>query len=367
MADRPAYDASLADHGLEPREHKGLIFPLGDAVPDYGGHIALVDGIGWTRMPVPGALNHINLWLLDDADEHGPGVAVVDTGICLDDTIAGWEHLLANGLAGKRITRVIVTHFHPDHVGMAGWLCARLGVQLWMNRTEWLLAKMLRADRRDETPADIVQSRVACGWTAEQIAEIGKKGWGNFSKIVSDMPTGHVRLCDGDRLQIGGREWLIITTGGHTPEHVCLYDPLGRVVIAGDQILPQITSNVSVSQVEPLGNPMGEWLDGLARLRSIIAADTLVLPAHGPPFTGVHTRLEVLIAGHHARLDVLADALRNGPLRVVDCFALLFARSIDIETLPLATGEARAHLAHLVTQGRAAVDRRDGVDYFRGP
>ena len=135
MTTAPAPDASLADHGFEPVEARGLTYPAGDFAPDYGVAHPIADGVGWVRLPVPGSLKHINVWVLDDADANGAGVAIVDTGIDLPASRDAW----GQALGGRRVTRVLVTHFHPDHIGLAGWLCAEHDAPLWMNRLNWRL------------------------------------------------------------------------------------------------------------------------------------------------------------------------------------------------------------------------------------
>lgn len=356
----PAYDASLADHGFEAREHKGLTYPLGRRVPEPGEVFPLQPGIGWARMPVPGSLNHINVWLLDDRDEAGEGVAIVDTGLRGKDTREAWQGLLE----GRRVTRVICTHFHPDHIGSAGWLCENYSVRLWMNRTEWLMARMLVADVRDAPPEDALAYYRAAGWDEDRIAAQKDRGWGFFSKAVSPLPLGFHRISDGNVIETGARRWTAMTGGGHTPEHTSFIDFDGRVMISGDQILPRITSNVSLSVTEPDGDPLGEWIEGLQKFREALPADMLVLPAHGEPFTGVHARLDKLMEGHSTQLDRLAEALANNDMRAVDSFSLLFARTIDDSVYGLATGEAMAHLRHLEATGRARCDVRDGEWWF---
>ena len=273
--------------------------------------------------------------------------------------------MLNGPLKGKRITRVFVTHFHPDHVGMAGWLCYKQKVRLWMNRTEWLMARMLTSDIREEPPQEAIEQMRYCGWSDERLEGFKKGGWGRFAKAVSPVPIGHVRLEDNQLVTIGHRKWRMITGGGHTPEHVCLYDEDNGVLIAGDQILPRITSNVSFMTSEPTANPLGEWLDSISKFRKKISKETLILPAHGEPFTGAHKRLDRLAEGHHEGLDRLEDALKEKEMRAVDTFGVLFARAIDDSVYGLATGEAMAHLIYLVEMGRASVDVRDGVGWFK--
>ncbi len=355
-----APDASLADHGFEPLVARGLAYPLGDFAPDYGMVHPLAPGVGWTRLPVPGSLRHINVWLLDDEDARGAGVAVVDTGLNLPASREAWE----KALAGRRVTRVIVTHFHPDHIGLAGWLCAEHGAPLWMNRTEYFLARMLIADRRDAPPVEAIDQLVQAGWTDEQIAPVRAKGWGNFARIVAELPVGHVRIREGDAIRVGARDWKVWVGSGHTPEHVCLIDDAGDLMIAGDQVLPRITSNVSVSISEPEGDPLGDWMASIAKFRAL--PDTLlVLPAHGEPFRGLHARLDRLETGHVESLDRLHAHIASEPRRAVDCFPVLFGRAIDESIRGLATGEALAHLRHLQIQGRAGVEDRAGVHYYR--
>ena len=350
-----APDMSLTDHGFEPLEMRGLTYPMGKFAPEYGEVHALGGGLGWTRLPVPGLLRHINVWLI----EEDGGVAVVDTGLKLDESKAAW----IKALAGRRVTRVLLTHFHPDHLGLAGWLCAEHKAPLWMNRTEYLLARMLIADKRDAPPAEAVAQSVAAGWTPEQIAPMVERGWGNFAEIVSEMPVGHIRIKEGDVIRIGNRDWTVWVGSGHTPEHVCFVDLVGKVMIAGDQVLPRITSNVSVTLTEPEGDPLGDWLASIAKFRAL-PDDLLVLPAHGEPFYGLHARLDRLEEGHVTSLDRLHAHLAEAPRRAVDCFGVLFGRAIDDSILGLATGEALAHLRHLEVTGRATFELRDGVRFY---
>lgn len=319
----------------------------------------LAEGIGWTRSPVPGSLNHINLWLLEDEG----GVAIVDTGLNIPPAREAWEAVFAGPLAGRTVTRIICTHFHPDHLGLAGWLCERFGVRLWMTRGEWLFGRMLTTDIRDAPPAEAFAYWRAAGWDEERIAVEAGKGWGRFAAMVSRMPVAMVRLQDGDALRIGARTWRVVTGSGHSPEHACLVDDAAGLMIAGDQVLPRITSNVSLSLSEPEADPLGEWLASIAKLRKL-PGDLLVLPAHGEPFTGLHARLDALATGHLGRLDALHEHLAE-PRRAVDCFSILFGRKIDDGIYGLATGEALAHLRHLEVTGRAVREVRNGAHWYR--
>jgi glyoxylase-like metal-dependent hydrolase (beta-lactamase superfamily II) len=350
-----APDMSLTDHGFEPLEARGLTYPMGKFAPEFGAVHALGQGLGWTRLFVPGSLRHINVWLLDDGD----GVAVVDTGFLLDSAKESW----VKALDGRPVTRVLVTHFHPDHLGCAGWLCAEHGARLWMNRTEYLLARMLVADRRDEPPTEAIDQLIGAGWSEVQLAPMKARGWGNFATMVSDLPVGHIRIVEGDVIRIGDRDWTVWVGSGHTPEHVCFIDFANKVMIAGDQVLPRISSNVSVTITEPEGDPLGEWLASIEKFRAL-PDDLLVLPAHGEPFYGLHARLDRLEEGHRTSLDRLHALLAEAPRRTVDCFGVLFGRVIDETIMGLATGEALAHLRHLQVTGRATFETRDGVNWW---
>jgi glyoxylase-like metal-dependent hydrolase (beta-lactamase superfamily II) len=351
-------DVSLTDPD-EAYSHKGLTYPLGRRGPDEGEAIALADGVGWARLPIPGSLKHINVWVLDDGD----GVALVDTGLDIAPCRQAWQALFDGPLLGRAVTRVICTHFHPDHLGLAGWLTERFDVPLWMTRGEWLYGRMLASDVRDAPPPAALAFWRAAGWDEGRIEAESAKGWGRFASIVSPIPLGYVRMQEGDRLQIGARIWRILIGSGHCPEHACLIDDEGGLMIAGDQVLPRITSNVSVGLSEPEADPLGEWLASIEKLRGL-PDSLLVLPSHGEPFTGLHARLDALAHGHRDRLDALHSKLDESR-RAVDCFPTLFARKIEDNMLGLATGEALAHLRRLEVEGRAVRETRDGVHWYR--
>ena len=357
-AEPPSPDVSLTDAN-EAYSHKGLTYPLGRRGPEKGELIALAEGVGWARLPIPGSLRHINVWALDD----GEGVALVDTGLDIPPCREAWEALFEGPLAGRRITRVICTHFHPDHLGLAGWLTERFDAPLWMTRGEFLFGRMLASDVRDSPPREALAYWRAAGWDSARIESEADKGWGRFASVVSPIPLSYVRLQEGDRVAVGKRSWRVLVGSGHCPEHACLIDDEAGLMIAGDQVLPRITSNVSLGLSEPEADPLGEWLDSIEKLKGL--PDTLlVLPSHGEPFTGLHARLDALAHGHRDRLDALHAKL-DQPRRAVDCFGTLFARHVDDNMLGLATGEALAHLRRLEVEGRAVREARDGVHWYR--
>ncbi|MCK6422676.1 MAG: MBL fold metallo-hydrolase [Aquabacterium sp.] len=334
----------------------GLRYPCGEP-PPAGAARELAPGVLWLRLPLPFALNHINLWALADEDEHGPGWALVDTGTNTPETLAAWRTLIAPGgpLAateqGARLTRVIVTHMHPDHVGMAGWLTRKFQCPLWMTRLEYLMCRTLVADSCREAPEEAVTFYRRCGWPEEAL-DTYRARFGRFAKYLHPPPDSFRRLSDGQRLRIGGHEWRVVIGRGHSPEHACLVDHDRHLLISGDQVLPRISSNVSVFPTEPEANPLGDWLESIANLRATLPDDLLVLPSHGEPFLGLHARLDRLATSHGRGLDRLRRTLAE-PRRVVDIFGALFARAIDgrSELLGMATGESLAHLSYLVECG----------------
>ncbi|HYE27025.1 MAG TPA: MBL fold metallo-hydrolase [Allosphingosinicella sp.] len=355
-------DVSLTDPDeadSQPYSHKGLTYPLGRRGPGQGEIIELAHGIGWARLPIPGSLRHINIWLLDDGD----GVAVVDTGLDIAPCREAWRALFEGPLAGQRISRVICTHFHPDHLGLAGWLTDRFDVALWMTRGEWLFGRMLVSDVRDAPPPEAKAHWRAAGWDESRIEAEASKGWGRFSSVVSPIPVGYVRIQEEDKLAIAGGTWRVLIGSGHSPEHACLIDYKSGLMIAGDQVLPRITSNVSLSLSEPEADPLGEWLASIEKIKGL-PDNLLVLPSHGEPFLGLHARLDALARGHRDRLDALHARL-DTPRRAVDCFAILFARQIEDGMYGLATGEALAHLRRLEVERRAVREVRDGVWWYR--
>lgn len=344
----------------KPELYKGLTYPWGRGVsPVPGQPEQIAEGVFWARFPMPMSLDHINLWLLEDDD----GWTVVDTCLNLGNARKIWEGMFTRLMADKPVNRVICTHMHPDHVGLAGWLTERFGCELWMSREEFLMCRAMAADTGREAPEVAQRHYRAAGYDEEQLERYRNK-FGNFGRAISPLPDSFRRLVDRETITIGGRYWQIIVGSGHSPEHVCLYCPALKLFISGDQVLPRITPNVSVFPTEPNGDPLKEWLRSSARIREILPDDVLVLPAHEAPFYRLHVRLSQLIESHNEDLNGLFEYLTE-PRRAVDCFPALFRREIDAGSLGLATGETIAHLNCLL--GRRRISRtRDaqGVDWY---
>jgi glyoxylase-like metal-dependent hydrolase (beta-lactamase superfamily II) len=323
--------------------------------------IDVAPGIRWLRMPLPFALDHINLWLLED----GPGWAIVDTGVGLDDTRALWERIFAEQLDGRPVTRVVVTHFHPDHMGNTGWLTERWRVALWSTQGEYLSAQIACRFSSAEDFAPRLTHFRRNGCDDEALARLARRG-NHYHGLVPSIPGEYHCVREGDTLAIGGRRWQVLVVHGHAPEHACLWDAEGGVLISGDQVLPKITTNVSVWSEQPWGNPLRLYLDSLARFRPM-AADTLVLPSHGLPFRGLHERIAMLRDHHAARLSETLDTLTE-PRSAADVVPVLFRRKLDTHQLSFAMGEALAHLHFLEADGRAVrIVGEDGVHRFQKP
>lgn len=360
-------DASLTqDDSFTATSHAGLTYPWGETTPATGETIRIAPGVSWARIPMPGSLGHINSWLLDDDSDGRDGVAVVDTGICLTICSDEWKALYAGALKDVPITRVIGTHLHPDHIGLAGWIAKKRGVKLWMTRGEMLTARMIVSDVSETVPEEALAQSRAAGWDDAAIERQKGEGWGRFALMVFPLPRSYVRIEDGDLLDMGAHQWRVVTGSGHSPEHACLWNEREGVLVSGDQVLPRISSNVSINITEPDADPLGEWLASIDKLLAVLPPDLIVCPAHGEPFKGLHVRLMALRDEHRMRLYNLAEAISKAPMRAVDSFPLLFNRPIGDHNQSLATGEALAHLKRLEVEGRVRCEDRDGVWWYHG-
>jgi glyoxylase-like metal-dependent hydrolase (beta-lactamase superfamily II) len=339
-----------------------LLYPF-DGPPQRGKSIEVVPGVRWIRMPLPFALDHINLWALDDEN----GWAIVDTGLRTDDTMLAWRELFTHAPDQRPMTRVFVTHMHPDHVGMAGWLTRKFAIRLWMTRLEYLSCRVMVSDTGREAPPDGIEFYHRAGWGAAAL-EGYRARFGNFGKFIHALPDSFRRLQDGEELRIGAHTWRVLVGNGHSPEHACLYCPALKVLISGDQVLPRISSNVSVYPIEPDADPMADWLSSLAKIRRQVPDDVLVLPSHNECFRGLHARIDALTSGQERVMERLRQAIVE-PRRAIDSFGVLFARPIgdkDLALLSMATGESIACLNHLVHRGEALRDiDANGVAWFR--
>jgi glyoxylase-like metal-dependent hydrolase (beta-lactamase superfamily II) len=328
-----------------------LQFPFRDP-PAPGALTEVARGVHWLRMPLPFALDHINLWLLED----GEGWTVVDCGIGNDATRALWNEIFSNN--HLKVNRVVATHCHPDHAGNADWITSRFQAPLWMAQAEFLTAHAMR----DGAAGYAVEAMLALyrrhGLDESRHALMATRG-NSYRRLVPELPTSYHRLMPGARIEIGGRQWRTIVGYGHAPEHLSLYCEELGLLISGDMLLPKISTNVSVWPVDPEGDPLRLFLDSIRGYLELPAA-TLVLPSHGMPFRGAHERVAQLEAHHAARFAELEQACGGEARSANDLVAMLFRRELDAHQLFFALGEAIAHLNYLQHDGR--VRRETGAD-----
>ena len=324
-----------------------------DAPPAPGEAIEVAPNVLWIRMPLPFALDHINLWLARDDDGR---YTAVDAGYGNDATRDLWERHLATRI----LSRIVATHYHPDHLGNAAWLAARFGVPVHMTQAEFLTAHAVLDQRATHSLADTCALFLAHGLEREHVDALAGRG-NAYGRGVPQAPRTIVRMIGGDTLRFGGDDWTVIPGYGHSPEHAALHAAKRGVLISGDMLLPRISTNVSVWPADPDGDPLGRFLASLSPFERL-PADTLVLPSHGLPFRGGAARVAELRAHHVARLGELEDALRRSerPMSAGELVPVLFRRALDLQQRFFATGEAIAHLNHLWHAGRAQRHAGDG-------
>ncbi|MCV2892925.1 MBL fold metallo-hydrolase [Lentibacter sp. XHP0401] len=327
-------------------EMHGIRYPWGEA-PEPGGWLEVAEGVLWIRLPLPMVLDHVNVYALDEGDSW----TLIDTGFHTKRSVAMWEELLKTALKGKPVSRVILTHHHPDHIGMAGWFMER-GASLWASRTAWLLSRMLILDVEEAVTPQAVQFWREAGMDPDILAKrIAERPY-NFADVCAPIPTGYTRLKDGDVLHAGGRTWDVLEGNGHAPEHLTFWSREDGLVLSGDQIICSISPNIGVYPTEPEADPVGEWIESCEKFSEVAREDHIVLAGHKRPFTGLPFRMRQLKENHVHGLDRLAEYIAE-PKTAVECFPVLFKRKIDQGTYGLALVEAVAHLNHLFREGRA--------------
>ena len=322
--------------------------------PGEGEAIEVAEGVLWLRLPLPMTLDHVNIYALDDGD----GWTLIDTGMNTRKTRAIWERLLAGPLKGKPVSRIVMTHHHPDHVGLVGWFMKEHGARLEATRVAWLLARMLTLDVEPLPTAEAVAFRQSAGVSPEYLERFKTERPFNFADTVAPIPVGFLRLKEGEQIRMGGRDWDIRLGNGHAPEHATFWSRDDNLVISGDQIIASISPNLGVYVQQPEENPLADWLEACTRLAPFAREDHLVLAGHKLPFTGLPLRMHQLIENHEHALERLMAWLVE-PKVAVECFPPLFKRKIDEGTFGLATVEAIAHLNYLYQKGDITRERRD--------
>ncbi len=329
---------------------EGLSFPF--EAPAPGQAMLIAPGVLWLRVPLPLVLNHVNTYAFEDDD----GWTLIDPGLHDAATCALWEELLAGPLAGRPVARVLVTHHHPDHIGMAGWFQKR-GAELLITRTAWLYARMLMLDVQKFLPAETLEFLRRAGMPPPILASYAAEPPFNLSEAVAPLPPGYVRIVEGQVLRLAGRRWRVRLGDGHAPDHATLWSEEGDgLILGGDQFLPGISPNIGVYSTEPQADPLGEWLDCCRRFGAIAGDGDLVLPGHKKPFRGLPARMAALVAEHEHALARIRERLARGPATACDLFPVLYRREIRLGEYGLALIEAVAHLNRLGAAGIARAE-----------
>lgn len=333
---------------MNPLE-KELSYPFGDQLPAPATCLEVAPGVKWLRMPLPFALDHINLWLLRDRIDGQEGWTVVDCGVARPEVKALWEQAFEEALAGLPIVRVVVTHMHPDHIGLADWLTQRFQAPLFMSATDFLTAHLYVSGQVAGTAEGMARHFGQHGITDPEVLSSVRQRTYYFKELVPSVPATFRQIQDGDVLAIGDHHWRVISGYGHAPEHLAFYSDTLKVLISGDMVLPRISTNVTVHDTDPEANPLKRYLHSLNRYLDL-PIDTLVLPSHGRPFIGLHRRIQQQHTHHQTQLDQVKKAC-HAPATAYDMLPVLFRRQLDLHQLTFAMGEAIAHLNLLYYQG----------------
>ncbi len=322
--------------------------------PEPGEAIEVAEGVLWLRQPLPMKLDHVNIYAFDEGDSW----TVVDTGFNTRKSRAIWEQVMAGPLGGKPIRRVVATHHHPDHIGLAGWFQSEHGAELITTRTAWLFARMLTLDVQEQWPEETLAYYRSAGMEQRIYdARVQDRPF-NFADTVYPMPLGFTRIKQGDVFRMGGRDWDVHIGNGHAPEHATFWSRDDNLVITGDQILSSISPNIGVYATEPMADPLADWLEACERLSHLARPEHLALGGHKLPFGRLPLRMRQLIDNHHGALERLLDHL-DRPMTAADCFAPLFKRTIGDGEYGLALVEAVAHVNHLYCIGKLNRTRRE--------
>jgi glyoxylase-like metal-dependent hydrolase (beta-lactamase superfamily II) len=329
--------------------------------PEPGALTAIAPGVRWFRLPLPYRLDHVNIYLIEGDD----GWTVLDTGLGTDACRTAWESVLQGPMRGQRLTSMIVTHYHPDHVGLAGWLAERFGLPLSMPRPEYLYSLALQYAPGD-LGAEMHRPFYRRHGLSQEVTEAVLSRGHEYLRRTTGVPTTYHRIKHGDSLRIGARMFQVLTGGGHALEQAMLYRPEEQLFFAADQVIARISPNVSVHAMEPDLDALGIYLRSLADLRDAVAPDVLVLPGHGLPFVGLHIRIGELIEHHEQRCAAIADACRQRSLSVAEIVPHVFHRELDEHQTGFAFGEVLAHVNHMLGRDQLVLETAgDGIDRYR--
>lgn len=316
-----------------------------EGTPEPGKKFTVCEGIDWIRMPLPFALDHVNCWLLGD-----PGSQVlIDTGVNDKNTRDNWQDLFHD--IGQWPEHLLVTHFHPDHMGLAGWIGEKIAGELLGSDIEINTAITLYGIESEDYES-IYAKWYSCNGLPQSTCDAVRSNGNTYKGKVFSLPekARWRLLTDGQKVKLAGRDYRVIVGRGHAPDMIMLYREDDHVLIAADQVLPRITPNVSVMPQLADNNPLQSFLHTLTTLEAL-PDDTLVLPSHGKPFKGLKQRLAYLKRHHELRLDEIWQACKQ-PCSAYELFVVLFSRELDAQQTSFALGETLAHLHYLEQQGR---------------
>lgn len=329
------------------------------APPSPGHRMEVAPGVYWLYFPLPFALDHINLWLLADGD----GWTLVDTGFSSAATREIWESVFEHSLDGKPIHRILVTHYHPDHIGQAAWLAERFQAPVSMTRGEWALTRRIHAASDSEINDELRGFFSLHGLAGKSLDAVSSKG-NSYRRIMPALPPEPTFIAADDTITINGDTWRVLIGQGHAPEHACLYRQRDQVLISGDQVLPRISSNLAVRPHLPDEDAVSLFTDSLKAIKAALPEQTLVLPSHGLPFHGLHARVDGLCAHHDEQLGAALEVCRAQPATAFDLLPALFRRELDDYQMLFAMSESIAHLNSLMARGEVRREHQQGCLYF---
>lgn len=323
--------------------------------------IEVATGVHWLRLPLPMALDHVNIYVLDDGD----GWTLIDTGMDTRKVRAMWQAVLDGPLQGKPVKRVVATHHHPDHIGLNGWFVQEHGAEHLSTQVAYLMGRMLTLDVQEHyTEGQVDFYRKAGMWSDLLEARRHDRPF-NFGDMVHPIPLGFTRLSEGQTITMGGRDWIVRIGHGHAPHHATFWSMSDNLVLSGDQIIPSISSNIGVYPTEPDANPLDDWMKSCTHFQQFATEDQLVLPGHKTPFYGAPLRLKQLLENHISALDRLRETLVT-PQSAGDVLEAVFKRKIKESEHSMALVESLAHCNYLWHAGEVSRTlSADGVNLWQ--
>ncbi|MDC3093078.1 MBL fold metallo-hydrolase [Paracoccaceae bacterium] len=330
--------------------------------PEAGKLYEIIEGVYWFPMPLPMmGPDYVNCYILDDGQE----IALVDTGANIGDCKNIWETTLKKHFPKKKISNVYVTHHHPDHIGLAGWLCEKYNTEMICSRTAYLMAKMLSLDVHERVSASTELFWKQAGMSQQMLEEKLRARPFNFGDGVSPLDKGFIRISENEIITINGVDWTVSMGNGHAPEHATFWSKELNMVLAGDQVLPGISSNLGVYPTEPNADTVGDWINSCKKFLELASDEHVVLPGHGRLFSGLPRRLVQLIENHESALKRIKESLEAEPKTAVELFKTIFKRDINKREYMLALHEAVGHVNHLRKTGLVNRHiRQDGAFIF---